>query len=243
LRQVPAVFASNDGRGAKLLSSRTAYEPIHLPDDLVAQLGALSRSHAGTLFMILLAGFKALLLARSGRSDICVATPIANRSQPMMDGVIGPFANTVVIRTRIHADLSFREALCRVRHSVLEAHAMQELPFEVLSARLAEEGVDPTALVQIFFVLQNSFRPLELPHVAARSFGNIHLEGQPLLPIDHNWLTVRLKEEPSGIVGSCNYKINVLDAKTIKGWMTDYRAILAKAVADPCTPIGRLADH
>jgi len=193
--------------------------------------------------MILLAGFKALLLARSGRNDICVATPIANRSQPMTDGVIGPFANTVVIRTRIHADLSFREALCRVRHSVLEAHAMQELPFEVLSARLAEEGVDPTALVQIFFVLQNSFRPLELPHVAARSFGNIHLEGQPLLPIDHNWLTVRLKEEPSGIVGSCNYKINVLDAKTIKGWMTDYRAILAKAVADPCTPIGRLADH
>ena len=83
--------------------------------------------------MTLLTGFKALLLARSGRSDICVATAMANRSQMRTECVIGPLENTTLIRTRIDADLSFQEALSRVRDSVLEAYARQELPFDVLA--------------------------------------------------------------------------------------------------------------
>ena len=77
--------------------------------------------------MTLLAGFKAMLLARTGRSDICVATAMANRSQQWTERVIGPMENTTIIRTRMDSDLSFREALSRVRDSVLEAYARQEL--------------------------------------------------------------------------------------------------------------------
>ena len=81
--------------------------------------------------MTLLAGFKAMLLARTGRGDICVATAMANRTyQQWTERVIGPMENTTLIRTRMDSDLSFREALSRVRNSVLEAHARQELPFE-----------------------------------------------------------------------------------------------------------------
>ena len=66
--------------------------------------------------------------------------------------------NTTLIRTRMDSDLSFREALSRVRDSVLEAYARQELPFEILAARLAEEDdVDPASLIQVFFILQNPF--------------------------------------------------------------------------------------
>ena len=86
--------------------------------------------------------------------------------------MIGPVANTALIRTRIDADLSFQEALSRVRDSVLEAYARQELPFDILAARLAEEdGLDPASLIQVFFVLQNAFRrPIKLPDVAVRPF-------------------------------------------------------------------------
>ena len=90
--------------------------------------------------MALLAGFKAMLLARTGRGDICVATAMANRTQQWTERVIGPMENTTLIRTRMDLDLSFREALSRVRDSVLEAYARQELPFEILAARLAEEA-------------------------------------------------------------------------------------------------------
>ena len=173
LRGASPVFPTDGDLGGALLGSRIAHEPVHLPNDLVARLSALSRSRGGTLFMTLLAGFKAMLLARSGRSDICVATAMANRSQLWTERVIGPLENTTLIRTRIDADLSFREALGRVRDSVLEAYARQELPFDILAARLAEEdGLDPASLMQVFFVLQNAFRrPLKLPDVAVRSFG------------------------------------------------------------------------
>ena len=67
-----------------------------------------------------------------------------------------------------------------MRDSVLEAYARQELPFDVLAARLAEEDdLDPASLIQVFFVLQNAFRrPLKLPDVSVRPFASP--EGQPV---------------------------------------------------------------
>jgi Condensation domain len=244
LREPSLIFTAGGDLGNSLLSSPVAHEPIHLSNDLVARLSALSRSQGGTLFMTLLAGFKALLLARSGRNDICVATAMANRSQLRTEGLIGPLENTTLIRTRIDADLSFQEALTRVRHSVLEAYARQELPFDMLAARLAEEdGLDPASLIQVFFVLQNTFRqPLKLPDVTVRRFGNVYLEGQPMMPIDRTWITVALKETPSGITGSCRYKNDLFKTNSLCHWIADYMAILARVAANPETPLGRLAD-
>jgi len=191
----------------------------------------------------LLAGFKAMLLGQTERGDICVGTAMANRSQQWTEGVVGPLENTTLIRTRIHSNLSFREALGRVRESVLAAHARQELPFEILAIKLAEEdGMDPASLTQVFFVLQNAFpRPLKLHDVAVRSFA--YWEGQPVLPIDRTWLTVMLKETPSGITGSCGYKNDLFEPNTLQHWIADYKMILAKAAANPETSLSRLADR
>ena len=147
--------------------------------------------------MTLLAGFKTLLMARSGRNDICVATAMANRSQLNMERVIGPVVNTTLIRTRIDADMSFQRALGCVRASVLEAYAAQELPFDIFAGRLAEEdGLDPAALTQVYFVLQSAVRPLKLPEVTVRPFA--YPDGQRVLPIDRTWLSIALKETASG---------------------------------------------
>jgi amino acid adenylation domain-containing protein len=245
LREASPVFPTDgDLRGA-LLGSRVAHEPVHLPNDLVARLSSLSRSQGATLFMTLLTGLKALLLARSGRTDICVATAMANRSQQRIERVIGPVANTTLIRTRIDADLSFQEALDRVRESVLEAYAKQELPFEILATRLAEEDrLDSGSIIQVFFVLQNAFRrSLKLPDVVVRSFGNVYREGQPAMPIDRTWLTMMLKPTSSGIAGSCSYKADLFEHGTLHHWLADYETILANAAANPKTSLGRLADR
>ena len=244
LREATPVFPAGDDTGGALLEAHIAYEPVQVSNGLVARLSALSQSRGATLFMTLLAGFKTLLLARSGRSDVCVATAMANRSQQRTERVIGPLENTTLILTRIDADLPFQEALGRVRDSVLEAHARQELPFDNFAAQLAEEdGLDPSSLIQVFFVLQSTFRRLlELPDVAVRSFGNVYREGQPVLPIDRTWLTVMLKETSSGITGSCRYKNDLFEPGTVRQWIADYKTILAKAAANPETSLGHLAD-
>ncbi len=149
----------NDGDANNELGAPVTRERLHIPNNVLAQLADLGDSRGVTLFVTLLAGFKALLLLRSGRNDICVATAMANRAQLRAESVIGPFANTAIIRTRLDADLTFHETLDRVRDAVLQAYANQELPFDILADRLAEEhGFDPELLIQVYFVLQIAFR-------------------------------------------------------------------------------------
>jgi non-ribosomal peptide synthetase component F len=241
LRGASSIFPANGDAGRALLASSTASEPVHVSHDLTARLGALSRDEGASLFMTLLTGFKALLLARSGREDLCIATAMANRSHPQTERVIGPLVNTTLIRTWITADMSFQQALARVRRSVLEAHARQDMPFDSLAERLADdEGLDPESLIQVFFVLQNASRPLRLPGVTVQSF--VEPDGEGILPIDRTWLSLTLKETTSGLSGSCNYKSELFKTDAVRRWMADYRTILVKAAADPKLSLGRLAD-
>jgi acyl-CoA synthetase (AMP-forming)/AMP-acid ligase II/acyl carrier protein len=244
LRKASILFATTNSDIRDELAAPISQERFHISNDLVAHLRTLSHSRGATLFMTLLAGFKTLLLLRSGRNDTCVATMMANRSQTGTEGVIGPLANTTLIRTRIDADLTFQEALTRVRNAVLEAYDRQELPFDFIAARLADEdGVDPASLIQVYFVLQVAFRrPIKLPNVAIRPFG--YLEGQSVvMPIDRSWLRMTLRETPSGITGSCRYKSNLFEPTTVQHWIADYEVILAKAAANPKKSLGRLVDR
>jgi non-ribosomal peptide synthetase component F len=241
LRDASPVFSMNCDRGDGLLAARVAQEPINLSNDLARRLRTLSHTKRATLFMTLLTGFKTLLLARTGRNDICVATAMANRSQLGIERLIGPVANITLIRTRIDPDLSFQEALRRVRDAVLGAYARQELPFSILATRLAKESdLDPASLIQVFFVLENAFRrPLKLADVAVRPFG--YGEGQPIIPIDPSWLTVTLKETPSGIGGTWSCNNHCFEPNIEQPWIADYKAILAKAAEKPEASLGQLS--
>jgi len=95
----------------------------------------------------------------------------------------------------------------------------------------------------VFFVVQNAYRRLlKLPGVAVGSFGKIFREGQPVLPIDRTWLTVMLKETPSGITGSCTSKSELIAPDALQHLVAEYTRILAKAAEDPEARLGRLAD-
>jgi amino acid adenylation domain-containing protein len=236
LRGATPIFDGEASPGAS-----TGHRPVSLDPVLIKRLTALAARHNCTLFMCLLAGLKALLLARTGRTDISVATAMANRAQPDTDRIIGPFENTVIVRTRITPELSFTQALERVRLSVLDAMARQELPFNLLADHLDQAGIEPASLLQVYFTLQNPLRqPLDLPGIAMESIGNVAREGQPVLPIDQTWLSLMLKERPSGITGTCNYKTELLDGRLVDDWMNDLVALLGAAAAQPKTSLARL---
>jgi hypothetical protein len=238
LRKATSLFANADAGDE--LTSQVANEHVHIPKSVLARLRALSHKQGVTLFMTLLTGLQALLLKRTGRHDICVATNMANRSSPGTERTIGPFANTAIIRTRLDADLSFQEALDRVREAVLEAYERQELPFDVIAARLAEDtGLDPASLIQAYFVLQAvPRRPIKMANLAIRPFGD--REGHPVMPVDRSWLWMTLKETPSNVTGTCRYKADLLNPKTVRRWIADYRTVLANAAASPGKALGRL---
>jgi NRPS condensation-like uncharacterized protein len=242
LDKVAPIFTAPNVNIGGEITSGVVEEPFQLSQDLVGRLRALNQGRGVTMFMSMLAGFKTLLLLRSGRTDLCVATLMANRAQLNRERVIGPFASTALIRTQIDPDLSFSETLNRVRAAVLEAHAKQELPFDVIADRLMEEtDVSPASLVQAYFVLQVAFRRIfNLGKVAANPFG--YTEGRTVMPIDRAWLSLTLSENSSGITGICGHKSDLFEPKTARNWIADYTAILAKVVANPNKELGRLAD-
>ena len=103
-----------------------------IPAEIQHGLLALSRQQGVTLFMLLLAAFQVLLARYSGQTDICVGTPIANRSRQELEGLIGFFVNTLVLRGDLSGNPAFLELLQRVRTTALQAYTHQDIPFEQL---------------------------------------------------------------------------------------------------------------
>ncbi|MCP4668466.1 MAG: non-ribosomal peptide synthetase, partial [Deltaproteobacteria bacterium] len=95
-------------------------------------LRGLGRAAGATLFMTLVAGFTALLGRIAQQRDPAVGTPVSHRHQPQLEGLIGLFLNTLVLRADLRRRPSFREHTARIRDTALDAFAHQELPFERL---------------------------------------------------------------------------------------------------------------
>jgi len=144
-------------RGAHAAASFSAAE--------LDRFNARAQAEGVTLFMLLLAAWQTLLHRVSGQDGVVVGTPVAGRSRPELEPLIGIFINTLPLYGDLSGDPSFRTLLQRTRDMALEAFALQDLPFEKLVEEL--QPVRDTArppLFQVMLVLQNApFEPLELP--------------------------------------------------------------------------------
>src|SRR6185295_8283833 len=129
LRDLPVLELPVDHPRAGLRTDRGSRLDVVLDGSLVERLESLGRSRDSTTFMVLLAGFSALLGRYAGSADLAVGTPIANRERPELEGLIGFFVNALVLRSDLSGDPGFGELLGRVREALLGAYAHQDLPF------------------------------------------------------------------------------------------------------------------
>ena len=205
---------------------------LKLSPELSHALKERSRQSGVTLFMTLLAGFKVLLFHYTNQADIIVGTPIANRNQAELEGLIGFFVNTLVLRTEVRGELSFLELLGRVREVTLGAYAHQDMPFEKLVEELRPaRNQSYSPLFQVMFALQNTAgSTLELPG----------LELQPLQlekTVSKFELTLSLRETAEGLSGSWIYNTDLFKGSTIVGLSEQFQVLLAEIIQFPERPI------
>ncbi|WP_373867650.1 condensation domain-containing protein, partial [Myxococcus fulvus] len=116
-----------------------ALHRFSLPLSLRSSLDSLARQHGASLFMALLSSFQLLLSRYSGQLDFLVGSPIANRTRPQLESLIGFFVNTLPLPARLSGNPSFLDVLLRTRDVCLSAYSHQELPFEKLVDELRVE--------------------------------------------------------------------------------------------------------
>jgi len=145
---------------------------------LMERLRRLGQRHNATLFMVLLAAFKALLYRYTGQRDLRIGVPNANRNRVETEGLIGFFVNTQVLRTELDGRWSFVRLVEAVRETSLEAQAHQDLPFEQLVEVLQpERSLAHSPLFQVLFnhLWETDIRKLqELPGLRFEGFGSSH---------------------------------------------------------------------
>ncbi|MGB9181258.1 MAG: condensation domain-containing protein, partial [Pyrinomonadaceae bacterium] len=171
LRGAPEVLELPADRQRPLAQSyRGAYRWWVLSEELSEGVKALSREAGVTLFMSLLAGFEVLLWRYTGEEDVVVGTPIANRQRTEVEGVIGFFVNTVVLRVRVRGEMRVRELLREIKEVTLSAYGHQEMPFERLVAEMRpERDLRHNPLFQVLFALQNQNAPSGAAQVSAQA--------------------------------------------------------------------------
>jgi len=125
---------------------------ISAPKELIHNLAAVGRKQQATLFMVMLAAFKALLYFYTGAEDILVGVPVAGRNRVEVEQLIGFFVNTVAVRTNLAGDPDFIDLLVQVREATLDAFAHDGLPFEkVVEVLNPTRSLSYTPVVQVMF--------------------------------------------------------------------------------------------
>ena len=214
---------------------RGAHQSFTLPGALVNSLYELSHTQGVTLFMTLLGAFQILLSRYTAQEDISVGTPIANRTYREIEGLIGFFINTLVLRTDLSGDPSFVELLQRVREVALNAYTHQDLPFEKLVEELQpDRDLSRTPFFQVLFTVRNlGANTLKLP--------NLDMHG---LEMDSGTakfdLLLLVDESEQGINFTFEYNTDLFDHSTITRIGKHYQNLLASIVATPEWPLSRL---
>ncbi|HEV7516141.1 MAG TPA: condensation domain-containing protein, partial [Thermoanaerobaculia bacterium] len=209
---------------------------LTLPRWLAARLSAFAEREGATLFMVLLAGFQALLGRWSGQEDLLVGSAVANRTHRETEGLIGFFVNLLVLRGRLAGEPSCRELLARARTTALAAYAHQELPFEKLveELRLAR-SLAHNPLVQAVLVLQNAPRgALELPGLTLHSF---ELPGATA-KFD---LGLTVTEIAGELLCQLEYATDLFDRTTVARLAGGFERLLQGFVDHPETPFSDIS--
>ena len=219
-----------------LQSFRGAAKSFACTKELTDTVASAARQFGATSFMVLLAGFYMLLARYSGQDDILVGAVIANRNRAEVEGLIGLFANTLPLRTRLDGDPSFRQLLARVKDSALGAYAHQDMPFERLVEELRpERSLSYNPLFQVLFSLQST---------AHRAFELGGLELQPLGGVVGTTakfdLSFFMLEGVEGLGGRVEYNTDLFEADTIDRMLRHYLRLLELALAEPEKAISRL---
>ncbi len=228
----PQLYLPTDRPRPAVESFKGARVNFKLPNAMSDALKELSRREGATLFMVFLAAYQILLSRWSGQQDIVVGSPISGRGDRQLEGLIGFFVNTIVLRSHVSTNRTFRETLTSVKETTLGAYEHQELPFELLVKEVRpDRNLTRQPIFQVMLALQNyPDERLELPGLTWT-----WIEAERVTT--HFDLTLYLYETSTEVLGVFEYATDLFDQQTIERMADNFQALLEWVVANPNGPV------
>ncbi|MEP6546414.1 MAG: amino acid adenylation domain-containing protein [Gammaproteobacteria bacterium] len=234
LAALPAVDLPTDHVRPRVWTMNGTYHERQIPPALFEQLKRFSSRAGVTMFMTTFAAFTVLLQRITGQIDLPIGVPVANRTHIALEGLVGTFVNTVVLRNDLSGDPTFETLLHRVRGTALEAFARQDVSFDRLVQEIGQRGDRSRApLVQVMFNVTNApmhgiamdgieWEPLELDR------GGAQFE-----------LSFSVDTEISRKI-TVEYNTDLFKHATIERWVGQYFTLLEVIAAGSTLPISAL---
>ncbi|MCK4259968.1 MAG: amino acid adenylation domain-containing protein, partial [Halanaerobiales bacterium] len=196
--------------------------------ELASQLKELAAERGTTLYMILLSVYNILLAKYAGQEDIVIGSPLANRSHPDLEKIMGMFVNMLAMRNYPTDDKTFAGFLAEVKENAVLAYENQDYQFEMLVEKLGlERDLSRNPLFDTVFVLQNL-------NFAGKTIGNLKFTAYPFEnKIAKFDLTLNVVENDNGIDFDIEYRTKLFKEDTIKRLAGHYTNIIREVVKNP----------
>ena len=194
-----------------------------------------------TLFTVLLSIYITLLAKLSGQEDIVVGTPIAGRTHPDLQPIIGIFLNTLALRNFPAAGKPFDAFLRGVKERTLNAFDNQEYPFEDLVERsAAKRDLSRNPLFDVMFIWHNQWDVLP-EETRVQNIGDLILKPYPYKKDTSEFdLTLVGNEFQERIEFKIEYATKLFKPETMQRFSNYFKEILASIRSDSAMPISEL---
>jgi amino acid adenylation domain-containing protein len=218
-------------------SFRGSSLPFSFGEDLAKPMHRLCDETGVTSFMLVLAAFNVWLHRYYGQEDILVGCPIANRKYRELEGLIGNFANTLVLRTDLSGNPTFRELLGRIEKMTVAAYENQDLPFEKLVNELKlERDMSRNPLFQVMLNFEGS-RGLRNSEITSLKIEPVILR-QAVSKFDL-WMTIA--EFPDNFGGELEYSTDLFSDATATRMLGHLTRVVQQLVEAPDQPISKIS--
>ncbi|BFH69597.1 non-ribosomal peptide synthetase [Paenibacillus dendritiformis] len=235
LEHCPSIALAPDKKMTDWAGNRGGEVPFELPDDLAHALKSFCAEADATMFMTLLALFGGVLYRYTHERTLVVGTPVANRNDTEIEGLIGYFVNLLPLRMDIGEDMTFRELLRQVAATAAEAYDHQDFPFDRIVEELQPDRQGwAIPLVRNLFVYQNTPAvDIQLPKARAESIRLFNGTSK-------SDVLLSMAELQGKITGRLEYNANLFVPQSMQNFVNHFIQFIRSALSAPDRAIGRL---
>lgn len=237
LEHVSPLNFPTDFERTQFQSTKGEIVTLHLNKTVSESIKNFLNNNDVTSYMFFLTVFKILLFRYSNQEDICVGSPVANRSQMEIESLIGYFVNSIPIRTCMNSDIEFIKLLKLVKKNVLEAYEFQDVPFEKIVNTVLDRRVSNRhPIYQVLFNVQNYEKPekINLKDV------ELSIEDTPKFTSAEFELSLTLSEQIDGFDLNLKYSTDLFLQETANQFLRQFNTLLKSILSNPNEKISEL---